>query len=84
MTGRRAVLRALASAGMIATTQKVLSQRPAKTPRIGALRFASSSDPLTRKYFAIFRQRLRELGYIEGKTLFIEAYGAMLGAASSR
>ena len=72
MTGRRAVLRALASAGMVATSQKVLSQRPSSTPRIGALWFASSSDPLTRKYFAMFRQRLRELGYVEGKTLFIE------------
>lgn len=72
MTGRRAVLRALASAGMVATSPKVLSQRPSSSPRIGALWFASSSDPLTRKYFAIFRQRLRELGYVEGKTLFIE------------
>jgi hypothetical protein len=34
--------------------------------------FASSSDPLAQKYLAVFRQRLRELGYVEGKTIVID------------
>jgi putative ABC transport system substrate-binding protein len=39
---------------------------------VGALLFASSNDPLAQKYLAVFRQRLRELGYVEGKTIIID------------
>lgn len=72
MTGRRAVLRVLVIGGLTAATRVAIAQRPLKAPRIGALWFASSSDPLPGKYFAVFRQRLRELGYIEGRNVFIE------------
>jgi putative ABC transport system substrate-binding protein len=72
MTGRRAVLRVLVIGGLTAAARMAMAQRPLKAPRIGALWFASSSDPSPRKHFALFRQRLRELGYIEGKTLFID------------
>ena len=41
-------------------------------PRVIALWFGSVSDPLARKNFALFRQRLRELGYIEDKSIVIE------------
>src|ERR1051325_2088028 len=44
------------------------AQQPTKVPRIGVLRTGSHSDPL----IDAFRQGLRELGYIEGKNVFVE------------
>ena len=72
MTGRRAVLRVLGIAGLLAGRRAALAQRPPTIPRIGALLFASQTDPLAQKYLAVFRQRLRDLGYVEGKTIVIE------------
>jgi len=46
------------------------AQQPARIPRIGILNPTSSSFFLTR--VEAFRQRLRELGYVEGKNIFIE------------
>ena len=53
-----------------------LAQQQPKVPRIGVLWFSSSSDPLPRRRIAVFRQRLRELGYVEGKTILIEERSA--------
>jgi putative tryptophan/tyrosine transport system substrate-binding protein len=72
MTGRRAVLRVLWIAGLLAGgSGAALAQRPANA-RVGVLLFTSPSDPLARKYLAVFRQRLRELGYVEGTTIVID------------
>ena len=46
------------------------AQQPAGIPRIGMLIAASASVYSAR--VEAFRQRLRELGYVEGKTIFIE------------
>ena len=46
------------------------AQQPAKIPRIGILNPTSSSFFLPR--VEAFRQRLRELGYVEGKNVLIE------------
>ena len=46
------------------------AQQPARIPRIGILAAPSASFFSARD--EAFRQRLRELGYVEGKTLFIE------------
>jgi putative ABC transport system substrate-binding protein len=46
------------------------AQQPAKIPRIGMLIVASASASTAR--VEAFRQRLRELGYVEGKNLVIE------------
>ena len=46
------------------------AQQPAKIPRIGYLGFGSPSTIPTR--IEAFRQGLRELGYVEGKNIFIE------------
>ena len=46
------------------------AQQPAKIPRIGILNPTSSSFFLPR--VEAFRQRLRELGYVEGKNILIE------------
>ena len=72
MIGRRAVLRVLGIAGLLARPAGVWAQRQAAIPRVGALLFASPSDPLAHKYLAVFRQRLLELGYAEGKTIVID------------
>jgi putative tryptophan/tyrosine transport system substrate-binding protein len=47
-------------------------QPPGKVPRIGFLTNVSASDPAAALRFDAFRQGLRELGYIEGKTIIIE------------
>ena len=47
------------------------AQQPAKIPRIGILSPGSSAFP-TSAYHDSFRHGLRELGYIEGKNIFIE------------
>jgi putative ABC transport system substrate-binding protein len=48
----------------------VQAQQPKKVPRIGYLAFATGSvNPLRED---AFRQGLRELGYIEGKNIFID------------
>src|SRR5678809_842354 len=46
------------------------AQQPAKIPRIGILLGASASFYTAR--VEAFRQRLRELGYVEGKNILIE------------
>jgi ABC-type uncharacterized transport system substrate-binding protein len=46
------------------------AQQPAKVPRIGYLGFGSPSANPAR--IEAFRQGLRELGYVEGKNIFIE------------
>jgi putative ABC transport system substrate-binding protein len=72
MTARRAVLRVLGLAALIASGPQASGQQRTKTARVGALWFASSSDAFPRRNFALFRQRLRELGYVEGKTIVID------------
>jgi ABC-type uncharacterized transport system substrate-binding protein len=46
-------------------------QQAGKVPRIGILAPGSSAFPASARYDS-FRQGLRELGYIEGKNIFIE------------
>ena len=57
---------------LLVGSREALAQRQPTIPRVGALLFASSSDPLAQKYLAVFRQRLRELGYVEGKTIVVD------------
>ena len=44
------------------------AQQPKKVPRIGILRTGSAPDP----FVEAFRQGLRDLGYVEGKSIAIE------------
>src|SRR5262249_11309111 len=46
------------------------AQQPKKVPRIGYL--SATSGPTNAGRFEAFRQGLRELGYVEGKNIFIE------------
>ena len=68
MISRRELLFGLA-AGVL-TPLAAEAQAPAKNPRIGFL--SSFSSERERSFFAGFQQGLRELGYSEGKNVFIE------------
>jgi putative ABC transport system substrate-binding protein len=60
----------LVAAMMLAVVVLVQAQQPARILRIGILIPASASFFLPR--VEVFRQRLRELGYVEGKNIVIE------------
>ena len=55
---------------LLALPVSARAQQPARIPRIGILITASASSFSAR--VEAFRQRLRELGYVEGKNIFIE------------
>src|SRR6185503_13079354 len=65
------VLLIIAVVGVGATVE---AQQPAgKVPRIGFLTNVSASDPATSLRFDSFREGLRDLGYVEGKTIIIDS-----------
>ena len=72
MTTRRALLRGLGAAALVASTLPAVGQQPPKTPRIGMLFFGVIGGDFRTTYLGIFRQRLAELGYVDGKTILIE------------
>jgi putative tryptophan/tyrosine transport system substrate-binding protein len=55
--------------GALAWPRFALAQQPDRTYRVGWL---SSSTPRTESYYVAFEQRLRELGFAEGRNLVIE------------
>jgi ABC-type uncharacterized transport system substrate-binding protein len=55
---------------LFALSSFVSAQQPARIPRIGILLVPSASSFSAR--VEAFRRRLRELGYVEGKNIFIE------------
>ena len=58
---------------LLALSHPAEAQQPAgKIPRIGFLTNGSASDPLNALRLDAFRQGLRDLGYVEGKTINIE------------
>jgi putative ABC transport system substrate-binding protein len=72
VTTRRAFIGALAS-GLLAAPLAVEAQRAAgKVPLLGLLDF-SSPDPGRLDWWKAFRQRLQELGYVEGQSVRFEA-----------
>jgi putative ABC transport system substrate-binding protein len=71
MDARRRLLLALACAGMCAPLQGI-AQQAEKVARIGILSAGSPADPVARAQYSAFTGRLRELGYVEGRTLGIE------------
>jgi putative ABC transport system substrate-binding protein len=61
-------------ATLCAFSARVEAQQAAtQVPRIGFLTNASASDPAAALRFDSFRQGLRDLGYVEGKTIVIES-----------
>jgi putative ABC transport system substrate-binding protein len=55
---------------MLATVSLAVAQQPTKIPRIGFLNAGSPSAIAAR--LETFRQGLRELGYVDGKSIVIE------------
>jgi putative ABC transport system substrate-binding protein len=49
------------------------AQPTKKVPRVGYLSPGSSADPARLRRFEVFRQGLRELGYVEGQNLALES-----------
>ena len=58
--------------GVLALPLGVFAQQQGKVWHIGVLFFASSSSGLAQRGIPVFRQRLRELGYVEGRTIVID------------
>ena len=72
MTTRRALLRALGAAALLAGGWPASGQQASKIPRVALLLFGTRESYTTFDGTALFRQRLRELGYVEGKSIQIE------------
>jgi len=66
----RDVLIVALALALLAAPLSAHAQQTGKVPRIGFLGASSESDLGAR--FEAFRQKLRDLGYVEGKTLIIE------------
>jgi len=67
---QRSVVSLTLSASLFLFSVCAVAQQPTKVPRIGFLSAVSPSTISAR--VAAFRQGLRELGYVEGKNIFIE------------
>jgi putative ABC transport system substrate-binding protein len=67
---RRAFL--AGAAALLAAPLAAEAQPAGKVPRLGYLSALSGSDPQLHRSLDEFRQRLRELGYVEGQSLAIE------------
>jgi putative ABC transport system substrate-binding protein len=55
---------------VLALSRSIPAQTPPRTPRVGYL--GSSSPSLEPQWVDAFRQRLRELGHVEGRSIVIE------------
>jgi len=59
---------------LLTNTPPTDAQQPGKVPRIGLLTTASTA--MAAPWIDAFRERLRELGYVEGKNIVLEIRGA--------
>ncbi len=71
MTSRRAFICTLAG-GLLAAARAVEAQQAGKVFRIGLLE-SSVPDAARQGWWNVFRQRMRELGYVEGQNVTFEA-----------
>ena len=69
-TRRRALL--AGGFALVIAPHLIHGQPQSKISRIGVLWFISMGDPMLVPFRAAFRQRLSELGYVEGKSILIE------------
>ena len=72
MTARRDLLRALGAGALSAAAWPARGQKPSKIPRVALLLVNTRESYMDDDGLALFRQGLRELGYIEGKSILIE------------
>jgi len=69
------VTRLAAAVGLVllaASLSTVAAQPAENVPRVGYISPGSSADPFRQRRFEAFRQGLRELGYVEGRTIALE------------
>src|SRR5215470_9533099 len=71
MLHRRAFLVSLA--GIAAGPSWSLAQPATRVARVGYISPGSASDPARRRRLDAFRQGLRELGYVEGRNIALDA-----------
>jgi putative ABC transport system substrate-binding protein len=69
---RRPVLRAFGAGTLIAWASAARGQAPGKVPRIAVLLVGPRESYVGSDGMALFRDRLRQLGYVEGKSILIE------------
>ena len=69
MINRRSFLAGFAA---VAAAAAARAEQPAKVPGVGVLFFGNRQGRLVVAGLPLFRQRLRELGYVEGRTILIE------------
>jgi len=62
---RQEFISALAG-GTLAAPLSVQGQQAGKVPQVGYLNPGSVTDPLRQRRFELFRQSLRDLGYVDG------------------
>ena len=72
MTIVRVALAAALTLGVLAAPLTTDAQQAAKAYRIGVLLPFSPEHPETRATLDIFRQAMRELGYVEGRNIVLE------------
>jgi ABC-type uncharacterized transport system substrate-binding protein len=70
MMDRRAFITVIS--GTILAAPWASDAQPTKAPRIGFLSAGSRSDPASQHNRDVFRQGLRDLGYVEGQSLALE------------
>ena len=68
---RRKFIAGIAS-GLLIAPFSARGQLPPKVPRVALLLFGTPKDFAGTTADALFRQRLRELGYVEGRSILIE------------
>jgi putative ABC transport system substrate-binding protein len=68
---RRIVLRAMAALAT-GTAGALCAQQPPSVARVGVLSSRRRPEPLVADYYGAFPERMRELGYAEGRNLVIE------------
>ena len=71
MDRRRFLLTSLA--GALAAPRVVEAQQVGHLPRVGYISPGSSSDPVRLRRLEAFREGLRELGYVEGRNIVLDA-----------
>jgi putative ABC transport system substrate-binding protein len=72
VTTRRALLRVFGAGALIAGAWPARGQQPRKIPRVALLLFGTRESYTDDDGLALFRKRLRDLGYVEGKSILIE------------
>lgn len=72
MTTRRELLGALGAGALAAAMSSAHGQRQPKVPRVALLLIGTRDSYTDSEGLALFRHRLRELGYVEGKSMLIE------------